>query len=61
MFYDPRLHNGFYPVGKNEDHDDHVYVTPPPRRQTAIGFLISLAPLVVVLAALAWMSISKIH
>jgi hypothetical protein len=62
MFYDPRQHNGFYPINKGKNwRDEPVYTMPPARRQTAIGFLISLAPLVVTLVALAVMSIWKIH
>jgi hypothetical protein len=58
MFYDPRRHGDFY-AAKPDETDFHARTTPAERKQMALGLLISLAPLVVVLCALAAMSIWK--
>jgi hypothetical protein len=58
MFYDPHQHGDFYAAGP-ETPDFKSRTTPAERRQMALGLLISLAPLVIVLCALAAMSILK--
>ena len=58
MFYDPRQHGDFY-AAKPEKPDFDLRTTPAERRQMALGLLISLAPLVIVLCALAAMSLMK--
>ena len=58
MFYDPRQHGDFY-AAKPERSDFNSRTTPAGRRQMALGLAISLAPLVVVLCALAAMSLMK--
>jgi hypothetical protein len=58
MFYDPRQHGDFY-AARPEKADFNARTTPAERRQMALGLVISLAPLVIVLCALAAMSILK--
>ena len=58
MFYDPRQYGDFY-AAKPEKPDFNSRTTPAERRQMALGLAISLAPLVIVLCALAAMSIIK--
>ncbi len=58
MFYDPRHHIGFG-MGMRQGADFKSRTTPAERRIIALGLLISLAPLVVVLCALAAMSLMK--
>jgi hypothetical protein len=58
MFYDPRQHGDFY-AARPDRSDFNTRTTPAERRQMALGLAISLAPLVVVLCALAAMSILK--
>ncbi len=58
MLYDPRQHGDFY-AARPEKSDFNSRTTPAERRQMALGLAISLAPLVIILCALAAMSLMK--
>jgi hypothetical protein len=58
MFYDPRQYGDFY-AARPENTDFKSRTTPAERGQMALGLLISLAPLVVALCALAAMSVLR--